>query len=188
MKKEETDDKKQPGKTGNIINIAQAQGEGLLDRKLKESVKQTIHGFAYAKADMLCGTKRYEHSPDRVDTRAGHKFTHTKAGKMDLKVPKLCNPPFETQNIVVPCLLQKHFATRQTSFFRQPLRLLSLIVVGSGLQSGDAGELDFKRLSATSIRTNLLSGNSPPLVRPSKSKKPSTSGKPPFQRHCPHNY
>ena len=47
-----------------------------------------------AEADELCGAQRYERSPDR----AGHysrKF-HTKAGEVDLKVPKLRRQTFET--------------------------------------------------------------------------------------------
>jgi len=51
-----------------------------------------------AEADQLCGAKRYAHSPDRVDTRAGHyeRQLHTKAGEVTLKVPKLRSLPFET--------------------------------------------------------------------------------------------
>lgn len=88
-------------KAGKIINIDEAQVESLLDRKIKESVEDTINGLLDAEADMLCGAKRYEHSPERVDTRAGSykRKLHTKAGEVELKVPKLRNLPFETQII-----------------------------------------------------------------------------------------
>jgi transposase-like protein len=49
----------------------------------------------------LCGAKRYERSPDRVDSRAGHyeRGLDTQAGNVKLKVPKLRTIPFETQII-----------------------------------------------------------------------------------------
>lgn len=51
-----------------------------------------------AEADELCGAKRYEHSANRVDTRAGsyERQLHTKAGEVTLKVPKLRKLPFES--------------------------------------------------------------------------------------------
>lgn len=47
---------------------------------------------------MLCGARRYERSPDRVDTRAGsyHRQFHTRAGEVELKMPKLRTRTFET--------------------------------------------------------------------------------------------
>ena len=49
--------------------------------------------------DRLVGAKRYERSPDRVDTRAGHyeRGLHTVAGPVKLRVPKLRKLPFETE-------------------------------------------------------------------------------------------
>jgi len=46
----------------------------------------------------MCGAQRYERSPDRIDTRAGHynRRFHTKAGEVDLKMPKLRKQTFET--------------------------------------------------------------------------------------------
>ena len=54
-----------------------------------------------AEADELCGAKRYERSPERLDTRAGHytRSLHTKAGEVKLRVPRLRSLPFETQII-----------------------------------------------------------------------------------------
>ena len=54
-----------------------------------------------AEADRLCRARRYERSPQRADTRAGHyeRRLHTKAGEVTLKVPKLRTLPFETQII-----------------------------------------------------------------------------------------
>src|SRR5262249_16166276 len=52
-----------------------------------------------AEADALCGAQRYERSPERLDTRAGHytRPLHTKAGPVALQVPRLRKLPFETQ-------------------------------------------------------------------------------------------
>ena len=46
----------------------------------------------------MCGAGRYERSPERLDTRAGHyeRKLETKAGVVTLKVPKPRTLPFET--------------------------------------------------------------------------------------------
>ena len=50
-----------------------------------------------AEADQICGAQRYEHTADRVDTRAGHYECklETKARVVTLKMPKLRKLPFE---------------------------------------------------------------------------------------------
>ncbi len=49
-------------------------------------------------ADRICQATRYERSPERQDTRAGHyqRKLHTKAGEVTLNMPKLRRLPFET--------------------------------------------------------------------------------------------
>jgi transposase-like protein len=53
-----------------------AINEGLikdhLNKVVKATVEETLNAMLDAEADQLCGAKRYEHSPQRVDTRAGH--------------------------------------------------------------------------------------------------------------------
>jgi Transposase and inactivated derivatives len=51
-----------------------------------------------AKADAMCNAQRYEHSPDRVDTRAGSysRKMHTQVGEVELKIPKLRKQTFES--------------------------------------------------------------------------------------------
>lgn len=90
-----------PGKSGKIVQIDEAEVHNLLDQKVRESVEETLNGLLDAEADELCGAKRYERSPERVDTRAGHyeRKLHTKAGEVTLQVPKLRSLPFETQII-----------------------------------------------------------------------------------------
>jgi transposase-like protein len=65
---------------------------------VRESVEETLNALLDAEADQLCQAKRYERSPDRVSTRAGHykRSFHTKAGEVTLKMPKLRSVPFET--------------------------------------------------------------------------------------------
>ena len=84
-----------------IIQFDEDQLREHLDRKITESVQETLNGLLDAEADRLCGASRYERSDGRVDTRAGHytRKLHTKAGEVNLKVPKLRSLPFETQII-----------------------------------------------------------------------------------------
>ena len=46
----------------------------------------------------MCNAQPYERSPDRTDTRAGHyqRKLHTKAGEVEVKMPKLRKQTFET--------------------------------------------------------------------------------------------
>jgi putative transposase len=83
---------------GEVIQIDQEVVKQHLDEVVRSTVEETLNGLLDAEADQLCGAKRYEHSPDRVDTRAGHyeRSLHTKAGEVTLKMPKLRKLPFET--------------------------------------------------------------------------------------------
>src|SRR5437764_2124632 len=81
-----------------MIQVDQEQIHSHLDQDVRDSVEQTLNALLDAEADALCGAGRYERSPDRVDTRAGHytRGLHTKAGAVTLQVPKLRSLPFET--------------------------------------------------------------------------------------------
>jgi len=84
-----------------VIRIDEAQIQSRLGEMVRQSVQETLNQMLDAEADRLCGAKRYERSPDRVDSRAGHykRGLHTTAGDVELKVPKLRTLPFETQII-----------------------------------------------------------------------------------------
>jgi transposase-like protein len=86
---------------GKIIRLDEATLRAHLDERISQSVEDTLNALLDAEADSLCGARRYERSPDRVDTRAGSysRKLHTKAGEVSLKVPKLRKLPFETQII-----------------------------------------------------------------------------------------
>ncbi|MCB1122269.1 MAG: transposase, partial [Verrucomicrobiae bacterium] len=88
-------------KDEKIIQLDEAQLREHLDRRISESVEDTLNLLLDQEADRICQAGRYERNPDRADTRAGHykRKLHTKAGQVELKVPKLRNLPFETQII-----------------------------------------------------------------------------------------
>lgn len=83
---------------GNVIKIDDERIKGHLDRVVRGTVEETLNALLDAEADRLCNAQRYERSEDRRDTRAGHyeRKLHTKAGEVNLKVPKLRRQTFET--------------------------------------------------------------------------------------------
>jgi len=85
----------------DVIRIDEEQVRGHVDQVVRATVEETLNSLLSAEADELCGAKRYERSPERLDTRAGHyqRKLFTKAGEVDLKVPRLRSLPFETQII-----------------------------------------------------------------------------------------
>jgi putative transposase len=86
---------------GSMVQVDEAKIRGHVDEVVRSSVEATLNGLLDAGADQLCGAERYEHSTDRVDTRAGSydRKLQTKAGEVTLKVPRLRSLPFETQII-----------------------------------------------------------------------------------------
>lgn len=87
-----------PKPLGDVIAINESLIKDHLSKVVVTTVEETLNALLDAEADALCGAKRYEHSADRVDTRAGHyeRSLHTKAGEVTLKVPKLRSLPFES--------------------------------------------------------------------------------------------
>ena len=84
-----------------IIKIDEAKIQDHLGEMVRQSVEQTLNGMLDAEADRICNAERYVRCPDRADTRAGSykRKLHTRAGKVELKMPKLRTLPFETQII-----------------------------------------------------------------------------------------
>ena len=83
---------------GKIIEINEGEFKNHLGEVVRASVEETLNAMLDAEADELCGAKKFERSPDRVDTRAGfyERTLQTKAGEVKLKVPKLRQLTFET--------------------------------------------------------------------------------------------
>lgn len=84
-----------------LIEIDQGQLRQHVDGVVRDAVEETLNALLDAEADALCGAKKYERSPDRTDYRAGvyTRTFHTKAGEVELKVPKLRRATFESQVI-----------------------------------------------------------------------------------------
>jgi transposase-like protein len=84
-----------------VIQVDEERVRGHVEEVVRLSVEETLNGLLDAEADQLCGAKRYERSPDRVDTRAGsyERKLQTKAGEVTLTVPRLRNLPLDTQII-----------------------------------------------------------------------------------------
>ena len=65
---------------------------------VRQSVEDTLNALLDEEADRLTNATRYERKDSRLDTRAGHykRKLLTKAGEVELKVPKLRTLPFES--------------------------------------------------------------------------------------------
>ena len=85
-------------KAGQIIRIEQEQLTKHLDKIVRGTVEETLNALLDAEADRLCQASRYERTEKRQDTRAGHykRNLDTKAGPVQLQVPKLRTLTFET--------------------------------------------------------------------------------------------
>lgn len=85
----------------DVIRIDQDQVRSHVEEVVRSTVEETLNALLDAEADELCGARRYERSPERLDTRSGHyrRKLLTKAGNVELKVPRLRSLPFETQII-----------------------------------------------------------------------------------------
>ncbi len=82
----------------HVIKIDEAKIQWHLGEMVRSTVEQTLNGMLDAEADQLCKARRYEHTEGRTDQRAGHykRKLQTKAGEVELKIPKLCQVPFDT--------------------------------------------------------------------------------------------
>jgi transposase-like protein len=84
-----------------LIEIDQARLHQHVDGLVRDAVEGTLNALLDAEADALCGAQKYQRSPDRTDYRAGSytRKLHTKAGEVELRVPKLRRATFESQVI-----------------------------------------------------------------------------------------
>jgi transposase-like protein len=81
-----------------IIQFNESAIKDHLGEMVRSTVEETLNQMLDAEADHLCNAEKYQRSEARKDTRAGHyqRKLHTKAGEVDLKVPKLRRQTFET--------------------------------------------------------------------------------------------
>ena len=90
---------KEPGKKKvSVIAVDEQELRAHVSEVVRQSVEGTLNGLLEAEADALCQARRYERNARRASTRAGHygREFQTKAGTVQLKVPKLRHVPFET--------------------------------------------------------------------------------------------
>ena len=92
------------------IKIDEKEIQDHIDGLVRQSIEDTLNALLNAEADAICNAGRYQRTPDRLDTRTGsyHRKLLTKAGKVDLKVPRLRSLPFETEII-------RFYQTKQSS-------------------------------------------------------------------------
>ena len=90
--------KEQGKKKVPVIAVDEQELRAHVSEVVRQSVEETLNGLLDAEADALCQARRYERNAQRASTRAGHyeRGLHTKAGMVQLKVPKLRHVPFET--------------------------------------------------------------------------------------------
>ena len=55
-----------------VIRIEEEKIRSHVGEVVRQTVEQTLNGLLQAEADELCDAKRYDRSPERLDTRAGH--------------------------------------------------------------------------------------------------------------------
>jgi transposase-like protein len=81
-----------------VITVDEQELRSHVSEVVRQSVEQTLNGLLEAEADALCQARRYERNTQRASTRAGHydRSFQTRAGVVQLKMPKLRHVPFET--------------------------------------------------------------------------------------------
>lgn len=82
----------------NIIQIDQNLLETRLDRLVAEKVTELLNAMLNAEADEITNAAKYERTGERKAYRAGHyeRGLTAKAGRLELKVPKLKGAVFES--------------------------------------------------------------------------------------------
>ena len=83
---------------GKIIQINEEQIKDHLGQMVRGTVEETLNAMLEQEAQQLICAERYERTEVRKDTRAGHynRGLETRAGKVNLKIPKLRQLSFET--------------------------------------------------------------------------------------------
>lgn len=82
----------------NIIHLDETEIKKELKELIRGSVEETLNKLLDEEADRITNANRYERTPERLDTRAGHykRKLLTTSGEVELQVPKLRKLPFET--------------------------------------------------------------------------------------------
>ena len=83
---------------GDIIHLDEQEVKAELGEMVRKTVEETLNAMLEEEADEITQAHRYERTESRTDTRAGHYHRKlvTKAGEVDLQMPKLRKLPFDT--------------------------------------------------------------------------------------------
>ncbi len=83
---------------GELIQLNEGAIRDHLGEMVRNTVEDTLNRMLEAEADRLCNSEKYQRSDARTDTRAGYyqRKLQTKAGEVNLNMPKLRRQTFET--------------------------------------------------------------------------------------------
>ena len=97
----------------NVISIDEERVRGHLDRIVRSSVEETLNDLLDAEADRLVGADRYQRTDQRKDYRSGHyeRKLHTKAGEVNVKVPKLRKQTLDTA--IIECYRRRESSVEE---------------------------------------------------------------------------
>lgn len=81
-----------------IIQLNESAVRDHLGEMVRNTVEDTLNSMLDSEADRLCNAEKYQRHDARIDTRAGHyqRKLMTKAGEVNLNIPKLRRQTFET--------------------------------------------------------------------------------------------
>ena len=81
-----------------IIQLNESAVRDHLGEMVRNTVEDTLNSMLDSEADRLCNAEKYQRNEARTDTRAGHyqRKLMTKAGEVNLNIPKLRRQTFET--------------------------------------------------------------------------------------------
>ena len=93
-----------------IIQLNEHAIRDHLGEMVRNTVEETLNSMLDSEADRLCNAEKYQRHAARTDTRAGHyqRKLMTKAGEVNLNIPKLRQQTFETAII-------EHYRRREAS-------------------------------------------------------------------------
>lgn len=85
-------------KKAQIIQLNESAVRDHLGEMVRNTVEETLNSMLDSEADRLCNAEKYQRHDARTDTRAGHyqRKLMTKAGEVNLNIPKLRRQTFET--------------------------------------------------------------------------------------------
>jgi len=86
-----------------IIQLNESAVRDHLGEMVRNTVEDTLNSMLDSEADRLCNAEKYQRHDARTDTRAGHyqRKLMTKAGEVNLNIPKLRRQTFETGSVKI---------------------------------------------------------------------------------------